>query len=432
MAGWQDAWWTGAVGAPGRADRRSGSYRTYCPDLLSGRVLPLEREVSDLAWRAENEVRRLGERPGSRGLEALARFLLRSEAIASSRIEGLRVSPQQVGLAELAAEEGLPSRVVTETARLVAANIAAVRHATADLATSDAIGVADVERLQEILLTGRDDLLRLRTVQNWVGGNDHHPLDAEFVPPEPRQVAPLMTDLTTYLNGGEHAALVQAGLVHAQFETIHPFKDGNGRVGRALIHTVLVRRGLTRSAVLPISLVLLTRSQEYVAALTAYRHDGAATSQTARAGTSAWLRLFLQSARTAAEQAAGLADQLDRLRDAWSAQLAGARRARGLRSAPRVDSATARLLDTLQETPVLTSATVTRLLGVSDVAAKQALEELAEAEVLTRRSVGGRAQVYRCSDVFDLVTPTERRLASTRWDTAASPPARDVPSAPRP
>lgn len=431
MAGWDEQRWESQAGAPARSDRRSGAYRTYVPDTLSGRGLQLDPDVSALAWRAENDVHQLGERPGSRGLEALARFLLRSEAIASSRIEGLQVSPQQVGLAELAAEQGLPAHAATETARLVAANIAAVRHATADLAYAGAISVEDIEGLQGLLLAGRDDLLRLRTVQNWIGGNDYHPLDADFVPPAPPRVPQLMGDLAVYLNGGEHAALVQAGLVHAQFETIHPFKDGNGRVGRALIHTVLVRRGLTRSAVLPISLVLLTRSEEYVAGLTSYRYDGAAGSPEARSAVSSWLRLFLEAARTAAEQAAAFAARLDEFRDAWSAQLSEARRARDLRAAPRADSATARILASLQETPVLTAATVSRLFGVSLVAARQALDELAEAEVLSRRSVGGGAQVFLAMDVFNLLTLTERRLASTRWDTTESPPNRDVPASPR-
>lgn len=104
----------------------------------------------------------------------------------------------------------------------------------------------------------------LREVQNWIGGNDWNPLDAQFVPPPPHHVEALMDDLVSYMNGGVHAPLVQAALVHSQFETIRPYTDGNGRVGRALIHTVLTRRGLTPSAVLPVSLVLLTRSDAYL------------------------------------------------------------------------------------------------------------------------------------------------------------------------
>jgi len=175
-------------------------------------------------------------------LEGLARFLLRSEAIASSRIEGLQVSPQQVGLAELADEEDL----------------------TAD----------NMVLLQGLLLADEPQLRGLRDVQNWIGGSNHQPLDADFVPPPPDEVPALMGDLVAYMSTGEHAPLVHAGLVDAQFETVHPCRDGNGRVGRALVHTVLVRRGVTRPAVLPVSPVLLTRSSEYVDGLTAYRYSG--------------------------------------------------------------------------------------------------------------------------------------------------------------
>lgn len=90
---------------------------------------------------------------------------------------------------------------------------------------------------------------------------DHHPLDADFVPPAPERVGPLMDDLVAYLNGASHSPVVHAAPAHAQFETIHRFTDGNGRVGRALIHTVLTRRGLTTEAVLPVSLVLSHEQQ---------------------------------------------------------------------------------------------------------------------------------------------------------------------------
>ena len=235
------------------------------------RPLTLAADVSELAGRVEASVRRLGELPGSRGLEGLARFLLRSEAIASSRIEGLQVSPQQVGLAEVAEEESLTAENVNRTAKKVAANISALQRATHELADAERLSVAGVEGLQTLLLADEPRLHGVRDGQNWIGGSDYHPLAAEFVPPAPHQVPALVADLVAYMNGGDHAPLVQAGLVHAQFETVHPFRDGNGSVGRALIHTVLVRRGLTRHAVLPISPVLLTRSQVFSLITTAER-----------------------------------------------------------------------------------------------------------------------------------------------------------------
>src|SRR5205823_4274123 len=144
--------------------------------------------------------------------------------------------------------------------------------------------------------------------------------------------------------------LVQAGLVQAQFETLHPFADGNGRVGRALIHTVLTRRGVTSGAVLPVSLVLLTHVESYIAGLNAYRHEG----EDATAATNAWLGTFFTALEHAADQAATFARDLADLRTAWKERHREARAAAGLRGAPRADSAVVRLLDALPGSPVLT------------------------------------------------------------------------------
>ena len=222
----------------------------------------------------------------SASLAGVARFLLRSEAIASSMIEGISPSPQQVALAELAQDE--PIRGFGDQARLVANNITILERATAQLVESDLVSVGDVQQLQSALLIEKRHH-GLRTVQNWIGGSNWHPMEADFVPPPPQQVPELMEDLMAYLNGSAHAPLVQAALVHAQFETIHPFTDGNGRVGRALIHCVLARRRLTPTAMLPISLVLATLRDTYIDGLTAYRYVGTADAQDAVDGIGAWL-----------------------------------------------------------------------------------------------------------------------------------------------
>lgn len=430
MADWQSSYWTASPNAPAREDRAGGEYSTYRPDMLMNRPLALASDVSALSWQVENAVRRLGDRPGARGLEGLARFLLRSEAIASSRIEGLQVSPQQVGLAEIAEEEALTARSVNTTARRVAANISALRRATRELAEDERVSLSGIEQLQRLLLADEPELLGVRDVQNWIGGSDYHPLTADFVPPAPFLMDSLMDDLVEYMNGGIHSPLVQAGIVHAHFETVHPFKDGNGRVGRALIHTILVRRGLTRNAVLPVSPVLLTRSREYVEGLTAYRYTGPAVGPDSQRGVSDWLRVFLKAVSVAVTQAEVFAASLHDLRTRWERDVATKRREHSLRETPRSDSATSRILETLQEHPVLTTTGVARLFGVSGSAALTALEELAAADVLVKRPLDGRTSGYLAMDVFDLITFAERQLASTRWDTTAAAPSRVVPYRP--
>jgi Fic family protein len=270
----------------------------------------------------------------------------------------------------------------------------------------------------------------LRTVQNWIGSSDFSPLDADFVPPAPERVEPLMADLVDYLNGAAHAPIVQAAVAHAQFETIHPFTDGNGRVGRALVHTVLARRGLTERAVLPISLVLATLRDRYVAGLTSFRHGEPVDSQEARTAINRWLEVFLDATEIAVEQSSRLMAEVDELRNDWLQRLATRRMATGLRAEPRADSASARLLANLPEAPVATANTLRRILGVTYPAAHAALEELRQAGILQTRSIERGTTAYLAGEVLDLVALAERALASTKFDTRAAAPSRPVPARP--
>lgn len=428
MAKLYEGWWQPGdeVDLP-RADRKHGRYFTYLPDLLHDRPLWVPAELGAKAARAEREVRALSTGPGAVGLEGLARFLLRSEAIASSLIEGIAPSPQQVALAELSQDESV--RGFSDQARLVANNITILRTAARELVATDVVTVADVEALHRVLLP-EERHHGLRQVQNWIGGSSWHPLDAQFVPPPAEHVRPLMDDLLAYLNGSVHAPLVQAAVVHAQFETIHPFTDGNGRVGRALIHTVLTRRGLTPSAILPVSLVLATMQDTYVSGLTDYRHEADPTAAEAHAGVAAWLNVFLEATATAAAQAHLFAEQIGDLRTQWEQQVTAHRLRQGVRATPRADSASSRLLAILPEVPILTTRTVQRLLGVSFPPARAGLEELAEAGVLSRRSVEQGTTGYVAKDLFQVLGHAERQLASTRWDTRLSPPSRPAPARP--
>ena len=422
MASWEQSEWQSSIesGLP-RRDRRSGTYRRYVPDMLLGSPLLLPHDVDHLVARAEQAVR--GLTGNARDLAGIARFLLRSEAIASSRIEGIAPSVQQVALAELGARELVPD--VSAQAQLVANNMTVLHEARTVLVAASAITVEHLLGLHAALLPNEPHHHGVRTVQNWIGGSDHHPLDADFVPPAPERVSVLLDDLTGYLNAGGHSPIVQAGLAHAQFETIHPFTDGNGRVGRALIHTVLTRRGLTPEAVLPVSLVLSTLRSDYIYGLTAYRHADPVGSTGFHAGQAAWLQVFASAVITASEQAGRLAAELAELRSDWADRLHRARMDKGKVRGVRGDSATALIVRDLPATPVLTSATVQRIHGVSHVAADRALAELVAAGILQPHERRG-VRYHQAHDILDLVTVTERRLASTKFDTRISPPVRPV------
>ncbi len=234
-----------------------------------------------------------------------------------------------------------------------------------------------------------------------------------------------------YMAGATHSPIVQAALVHAQFETIHPFPDGNGRVGRALIHTVLTRRGLNSEAILPVSLVLATLQDEYIAGLGAFRVEGGAESAQVFEAYETWISTFADAVRLAAEQAADLERRLGELRQAWSQVISDARQVEGrVRAAPR-DSALSMILDALPGTPVLTTSTVTRMHGVTTTAAQNALPQLADYGVLDRISIGRAQRAYVSLDVLHLITRSERAMASRDFDTASSPPVRPAPARPQ-
>lgn len=425
MGTWHDRWWEPALDAPYRRDQRGGPYLAYEPGGLCTWPVALTRETSDLVARTEADVRRLSAEPQGDGLEGLARFLLRSEAIASSRIEGLVVSAQQVAIAELAVAEEISGRAFNENARLVANNVTVLHQASNALAAAPAVTVDAIDSLHKALLHD-PQLHNIRTEQNWLGGSDWHPLEAAYVSPPPEFVRGLMDDLAAYATGAAHSPLVQAALVHAQFETIHPYKDGNGRVGRALIHTVLTRRGLTPSAILPISLVLLTLSRDYIEGLTTFRFDGHGADDAGQIAVDRWLKVFVDAAQIAADQARQFAEQITELHGQWVTRLSEWRSGQGMRELPRAGSATSRLLDRLAELPLFTVQTVMDVLGVSDVAARAAAEELTAAGIVSRRRLGSTSG-YFAGEVFQLLNITERRIASTKWDTRESPPSRNVP-----
>jgi Fic family protein len=161
--------------------------------------------------------------------------------------------------AEIALTQGgdAADRIAVE----VLANVAAMESAVQLGSATDTIALDDLLTVHRILMD-RSPTPEIggvsRTTQNWIGGSSYNPCSATFIPPPPDAIDGLLDDLLGYVNGDDHPALVQVAIARAQFETIHPFADGNGRTGRALIHMIMRRRGLAPRFVPPISLVLAT------------------------------------------------------------------------------------------------------------------------------------------------------------------------------
>ncbi len=180
--------------------------------------------------------------------------------------------------------------------------------------------VSHVLSIHQRLLTGtrlEEYAGQLRTTQNWIGGSDYNPCSAAFIPPPHEHVKSLLEDLCAFCNSDSLPAVAQAAIAHAQFETIHPFVDGNGRTGRALIHVVLRRRGLAPRVLPPVSLVLATWSADYVGGLTATRYCGPETSRAAHDGLDQWIALFAAATRRAVSDAERYEERVAELQAAW-------------------------------------------------------------------------------------------------------------------
>jgi Fic family protein len=254
-----------ASGLPGK-DRASCDGKAYIPDPLVGRPVTLDGDVAADVADAERAIAQFDTRAMALvDTEALARLLLRAESVASSRIEGLEIGGRRLLRAEAARSLGQESDDVT--AIEVLNNIQAMQWALGVVGEGDDITVEILLESHRRLLTAtriEEHSGEVRQEQNWIGGSGDNPCSAAFVPPPHEHVKGLLDDLCAFSNGDDLPAVVQAALAHAQFGTIHPFLDGNGRIGRVLIHLILRRRGLTTHVLPPISLTPATWSDAYV------------------------------------------------------------------------------------------------------------------------------------------------------------------------
>jgi Fic family protein len=230
-------------------------------------------------------------------------------------------------------------------------------------------------------------------------------------------VRDLLEDLCEFCNRDVLPAVAQAALAHAQFETIHPFIDGNGRTGRALIHVILRRRGLAPVVVPLVSLVLATWSQDYVNGLTATRYRSDASSQEAVNGFDYWVGLFAAAMRPAVADAESYEQRVAEVQAAWREALGKV----------RANSAVDLLLGASPGAPVITVQSAAALIGRSEQAVNEAIPRLVDAGVLTQITVGRRNRAFEAPDLIDAFTDLERQLASPGGDTLRSPPERPVP-----
>ncbi len=411
--------WASNPLAQTRRDRLPCDYEAYVPDPLMGRRIVFDGDVAADVADAETAIVRLDMNAAALvDTEALARILLRAESVASSRIEGLEVGPRRLLHAEVAQQLGeQPSDV---TANEILANIDAMATATSSISAGAPITLDHLLAFHRRLLTGtrlEDHAGQIRTEQNWIGGSDYNPCSAAFVPPPPEFVADLMDDLCKFCNDDSLPAVAQAALAHAQFETIHPFVDGNGRTGRALIHFVLRRRDLARRILPPVSLVLATWAHDYIGGLTASRYRGKASSQEALQGINLWIARFAGACSRAVNDASSFERRAQEIETDWRKRLGRV----------RAGSATDILLRSLVGAPVITAKSAAEMIGRSFPQTNEAIERLVNVEILRQVNVGKRNRAFEAPAIIEAFTSLERQLASPQGDTRASKPVRPVP-----
>jgi Fic family protein len=413
--------WQSEVAGSGvsRRDRRSCDYAAYLPDPLLGRRFALDGDVAADIADAEAAIARLNaEATALVDTDALARILLRSESVASSRIEGLEIGARRLLRAEAVRSLHEPSSDVTATE--VLGNIDAMLYGVEQIGPGDEITIDLLLEIHRRLLAGtrlQAHAGKLRQAQNWIGGSDYNPCSADYVPPPHELVPGLVEDLCAFCNTEDLPAVAQAALAHTQFETIHPFVDGNGRTGRALIHLLLRRRGLAPRVLPPVSLVLATLARDYVGGLTASRYVGSPSSSEAIAGVNTWLATFAAACIRSAADAATFESRAVTLEQEW----------RGRLGRIRANSATDLLIHRLPGAPVLTTESAATLIGRTFKPANEAIQRLVGGGILNQITIGRRNRAYEAPEIIDAFTDLERQLASPTGDTRTSPPVRTVP-----
>ena len=374
--------------APARY-RRACRYEAFVPVDMGALELKLGPSAVGAVSEAEEAIRDLNAVP-SNDLRAIARLLLRSESIASSKIEGMQLDARVLAKAEARIDTG---GRVNDTAREVIANIDAMTLAIENAASETRFDESQILEIHKTLMEHSANQRiagRYREEQNWIGGNDYNPCGADFVPPPPEEVKRLVADLCLAIDDDLLPPVVQAALVHAQFETIHPFHDGNGRAGRALIHVVLRRRGMAANYVPPISVVLGAGKDRYIAGLTAFRGDD----------TQGWIEYFAGAALRSARLATRYLEAVRSLAETWKQQFRASVN-------PRSDAAGWRLIDVLPGHPTITAAVAMEASGRSRPQVYVAIEQLVKAGVLAPVNENKRNMSWEAVGLLDLLVQLE-------------------------
>ncbi|MEV8212379.1 Fic family protein [Leifsonia sp. NPDC077715] len=377
---WERRRWVPSAGWGTRADRRLADewYESALPPFIAS-LTPDVGALSTAAELATLELSRFDSELGARVL-SFAPVLLRSEATSSSQIENLTASARAIFSAELGARTGRNAEQIAANTRALQAAIGLSERLTAD-AITEMHAVLMAEQPRHTPGKWREEAV-------WIGTRSDSPVGAEFVAPGYERVPELIEDLVAFADRPDLPPLIATAIAHAQFETIHPFTDGNGRTGRALAQAMLRNRGVTRSIAVPVSAGLLADVEGYHAALTAYRAGDIAPI----------IRAFADASFRAVDNARRLVDEIDVIRTEWNERLTARR-----------DSNAWKLLDILIRRPVLDSATAAAELGVKQPNIYPPLRALVDAGILKSKAEHQLGPFWRTDEVLSAVDRFAKR-----------------------
>ena len=310
---------------------------------------------------------------------------VRKEAVLSSMIEGTQSSLSDLLLYELEAQPGVPLDDVEEVSNYVAA----LDHGLRRLQEGFPISVRLLKEIHAILLSGGRGNGKqpgeLRQSQNWIGGT--RPGNATFVPPPASELANVLSELEKFIHdeGQQTPAVLKAALAHVQFETIHPFLDGNGRLGRLLITLMLVSENVLQQPLLYLSLYFKTHRQQYYDLLDQVRLTG---------DWEAWLEYFAEATEQTANNAVQTAKQLigqtklDRL---------------SIQSQGRFSGSMSQIHDALLRRPIASSAWLKKTTGLAPATIQSALQNLEKLQILQELTGKQRDRIYAYSDYIAIL-----------------------------
>ncbi|MDP7723794.1 Fic family protein [Mycobacterium sp. TY814] len=369
-------WETPVEAGYGRSDlraalRQSGQYQAAVPAEIADLDVSLPSGVLADAEEAAQEIARFDTELGGE-IAPFASVLLRTESAASSKIENLTANARAIAEAEtLGTSKRLNASMIVANTRAMqaAVDLAGQLSGDAILAMHDAL-----MHESEPGIAGK-----WRTEQVWIGGGNFGPRGADFIAPHHDKIPAAIDDLIQFAKRADIAVLPQIAIAHAQFETIHPFPDGNGRTGRAMIQSMLRNKRLARQVTVPVSAGLLTDTTAYFDALTAYR-DGDPAPIVERLAMASMLAVV---------NGRELVADLRTVRGGWESKIKARR-----------DSAVYRVADLLMKRPVVNAQLISDELGIPMTNVYRYLEPLAGYGIIVEFTDQTRNRAWRAPEVL--------------------------------